>query len=108
MAYLSSVPGAAQTFGPGVGGGLAALALNAPVLVDGVISLVIVILVYFYLRESPAWLQKQAELENARKESSSKAPATEGTTPIPWMAINWLGMSNFFFSLGMFSCVSML
>jgi len=107
MAYLSSVPGAAQTFGPGLGGGLTKIGLNFPVLVDGVLSLAILVLVYFYLPESPAWLagRKAADKEpcgDAREQRGAAA-----STPTPWSA-HALGASSFFFSLGMYSANSML
>jgi len=98
MAYLSSVPGAAQTFGPGFGGGLSKFGLNIPLLVDGSLSFVIAMLVYFYLPESPAWQQQSTKSKAGRKGGSAKIPGVAYA----------LGTCQLFFSMGMYSSNAML
>jgi len=103
MGYLASVPGCSQTFGPGLGGGLAKFGLRVPLLVDGTLSFVILILVYFYLPESPAWLEGKLR----KKERKGDDEKVISRSPIPASGY-LLGISTFFYGMGMFCCQSML
>merc|ERR1719356_2056551 len=77
MAKMSIVGPLAFTFGPALGGGLAAIGgNNTPVLVDGVITLFSAFLVSQHLPETPAFLKLKADRESrgvAAEDGSPKA-----------------------------------
>ncbi|KAJ8599089.1 hypothetical protein CTAYLR_008880 [Chrysophaeum taylorii] len=80
MARLSSVPGLAMIFGPGLGGGLSKFGLNVPIIVDGCVSLFSSILVLVYMPESVAWLASQSKEKSEDKNPTETSPlhAAEG------------------------------
>eukprot|EP00931_Biecheleriopsis_adriatica_P068155 TRINITY_DN42175_c0_g1_i1.p1 TRINITY_DN42175_c0_g1~~TRINITY_DN42175_c0_g1_i1.p1 ORF type:complete len:538 (+),score=52.39 TRINITY_DN42175_c0_g1_i1:69-1616(+) len=99
MAKLGAVPGAAMTFGPGFGGGLAKFGLCIPILVDGVISLAAAALVFIYLPESPIWLA-------AGSKQHQHVQQTNKTGSTSW-AIHVLGFSSFLWGFVFGTRVSM-
>lgn len=101
MARLSSVPSVAMTFGPGLGGGLSTFGLNVPIFIDGALSFVAGVLVYFYLPESPVWEKAKGE----QSEGSDAAPVAK--TPVP-RAVYTLALSGFFNGIVFGVNVSML
>jgi len=84
--FLEKMPIVVSTavlFGPGLGGGLAAAyGNNAPVLVDGIITLFSACLVYRNLVETPAFLRRKEE-EAAKKARGQAAEAEQGQAGQP-------------------------
>jgi len=101
MAKLSSVPGAAMTFGPGLGGGLSTFGLNVPILADGCLSFAAAALVFAYLPESPQWLSGQ------KKKADDAAPASATVTKVP-KAVYVLDVSSFLWGISFGTRVSMM
>jgi len=98
MSKLSSVPGAAMTFGPGLGGGLSTFGLNMPILVDGLLSFAAAGLVAVYLPESPLWHRGGTQ--------GGTAALVANVTPTP-RAVYVLGISGFLWGIAFGTRVSM-
>lgn len=109
--FLEKMPiviSTAVLFGPGLGGGLAAAyGNNAPVLVDGIITLFGACFVYRNLVETPAFLRKKEE-EAAKQAPGQEAVAEQGqvgkqqkdeATLIPKL-VHVFGFSSFLTAFG--------
>jgi len=87
MAKLALIVPLAILFGPGLGGGLSKLGLNAPVLVDGSLTFVVFVFVFFYLPETPAFLKIKQERQEAKPGEQPEKAKT------PWV-VHLIGFSS--------------
>merc|ERR1740123_2272479 len=55
ISYLNSSTQASSLFGPSIGAGLSALGINVPVMVQGCVSMVLCLIIWAHLPESPEW-----------------------------------------------------
>jgi len=72
--YLITSGQAALLFGPSIGAGLSVLGLNVPILINGILSAILVPVVWAYLPESPEWLKMQAQAREAVNRKQSGMP----------------------------------
>mmetsp|Transcript_56564 Transcript_56564/g.132695 ORF Transcript_56564/g.132695 Transcript_56564/m.132695 type:complete len:508 (+) Transcript_56564:76-1599(+) len=106
IARISTVPLIAMLFGPGLGGGLAKLGLNIPVMIDGAITLFSAGLVSYYLPETPSYIRSKMCSEAHAGEGGSKSSGSgKATTPVP-SVVYILGFGQFLGGIGFSTMLS--
>jgi len=105
IARLSTVPLIAMLFGPGLGGGLAKLGLNIPVMIDGTITLFSAGLVAYYLPETPSFIRSQMCKDAMAASKSQSSAARPAGTPVP-SVVYILGFGQFLGGIGFSTMLS--